>query len=458
MTCGEAGKLNRLVFGIRCFPVFFLIIAIASISHADSLSFPKVAENVRLNGKIFQVKDGLIDLILHDGAITQVKWAEVSELTINDRVVVTLTSGEKIFGILTLQGPDIHITSPTLGSVRFAKELVRAIGREQKEPFPVVAQSRPQEMAAVRGRGSNSNQGEKRGQEDAETRETTPAKPQTVPAEKKKDLPTIGVKPEERTPEEAFLRRDKVLVPKGAMEAEVGIFYSDNASVGLLGFKDRYLTFPLTARLGLTNKLLTYVTVPLAVSWRENPGEDKSSIRQISGVSDVRFGLQYQLFTERVVRPDVMFFISGRANTGKSPYDIPVAEASLGTGHWQIEPGFSLVKTYDPVVFFGSLSYTHFFPGYGRQPGDAINPQLGIGFALNDEVAMSFRTVGSFIFRSKVSGREVGRVLTPFSLVFSVDKYLTKNSYLEPSVAIGLTDEATDFTFGILYVHRFSLW
>jgi hypothetical protein len=175
-------------------------------------------------------------------------------------------------------------------------------------------------------------------------------------------------------------------------------------------------------------------------------------------LGDVRFGFQYQLLTERVVRPDLMFFLSARIDTGKSPYQVPLSEAPLGTGHWQIEPGFSLVKTYDPVVFFGSLSYTHFFPGHGLQPGDAINPQLGTGFALNDEVAMSFRVAGSYIFRSKEFSQETGRVLTPFSFVFTVDKYLTKNSYLEPSVAFGLTDEAPDFTALLLYVHRFQLW
>ena len=454
----KAGKFQWRFLCAGAVILFSWVLALASVSHADSLSSQSVSPSIRLNGKIIQVKNGLVDLILHDGAITQVRWAEVSDLAINDRVIVTLTSGEKIFGLLTLQGPEVHLTSPTLGSVRLAKDLVLAIDREKKEPFPAVPQTRPLEMATVRGRGNQSASDGQKDQEHGNTEESKPADPQAAPAAEKKEVPTIGVKPEERVPEEAFLRREKVLLPKGSVEAEAGIFYSDNASIGLLGLKDRYLTFPLTARVGLTNKLLTFVTVPLAVSWRETPGPDKSAIRQVSGLGDVRFGLQYQLFTERVVRPDVMFFLTARADTGKSPYDLPVAEASLGTGHWQIEPGFSLVKTYDPVVFFGSLSYSHLFPGHGRQPGDAINPQVGTGFALNDEVAMSFRVVGSFIFRSKVSGLEVGRVLTPFSFVFSVDKYLTKNSYLEPSVAFGLTDEAPDFTIGILYVHRFSLW
>jgi hypothetical protein len=202
------------------------------------------------------------------------------------------------------------------------------------------------------------------------------------------------------------------------MEAEVGIAYSDNAQYGLLGYKDRSVTFSFTARLGLTDKLLTFVTVPIALSWRETPGSIKSSTQQLTGLGDVRFGLQYQLLTERVIRPDLMFSLTARTDTGKSPYGVPYTVAPLGTGHWQIEPGLSLVKTYDPVVFFGSLSYTHYFPGHGRQPGDAINPQLGTGFALNDEVAMSFRVVGSYIFRYKEFSQKVGRVLPLFLCLY----------------------------------------
>jgi hypothetical protein len=79
---------------------------------------------------------------------------------------------------------------------------------------------------------------------------------------------------------------------------------------------------------------------------------------------------------------------------------------------------------------------------------------LGTGFAINDEVAISFKLAGSFITRAKYRGEKFGRVLTPFSFYFTLDKYITNKSYLEPSVGIGLTDDAPDFSFGLSYVHR----
>lgn len=446
---GEASKVHRRFGLATALFIFLWALGMPQVSLADTLATQNPSPPGKFTGKVIEVKDGTLALLLNDGAIIKVKWADVHLLAINDRITVTLTSGEKIIGLVSLEGPDLSLTSPTLGRVKLAKEKVLAIDREKKEAFPAPARS--QEIAALRGRGTPSASTPDQDTENSEERAADPAP-------EKRKVPTIGVKPDERLPEEAFLRRDKVLLPQGSMETELGIAYSDNAQYGLLGYKDRSLIFPLTARLGLTNKLSTFVTVPIALSWREIPGPSKSTTQQVSGLSDVRFGFQYQLLTERVVRPDLMFFLSTRADTGKSPYGVPLTEAPLGAGHWQIEPGFSLVKTYDPVVFFGSLSYTHFFPGHGWQPGDAINPQLGTGFALNDEVAMSFRVVGSYIFRSKEFSQETGRVLTPFSFVFTVDKYLTKNSYLEPSVGFGLTDEAADFTALLLYVYRFQLW
>jgi hypothetical protein len=429
--------------------MLLLTMAIPAISLADALATQNRAAG-RQAGKVIEVKDGMVTMLLTDGAITRIPWTAVSRLAIYDRVAITLTSGEKINGLLTLDGPDVRLVSPTLGPMQFPKEKILLVERRQMETMPAPVRQEYPQLAAVRGRGTKSPPPDP--QEDNSQEELA------APDQKKKEVPAIGVKPEERVAEEAFLRREKVLLPQGSLEAEAGLAYSDNASYGLLGYKDRSLIFPLTARLGLTDKLLTFVTVPLALSWRETPGPGKSSFQQLTGLGDVRFGFQYQLLTERVRRPDLMFSLTARTDTGKSPYAVPDTAAPLGTGHWQIEPGVSLVKTYDPVVFFGSLSYTHFFPGHDRQPGDAINPTIGTGFALNDEVAMSFRVVGSYILRSKEFSQEYGRVLTPFSFVFTVDKYLTKNSYLEPSVGFGLTDEAPDFTAMLLYVHRFSLW
>ena len=43
--------------------------------------------------------------------------------------------------------------------------------------------------------------------------------------------------------------------------------------------------------------------------------------------------------------------VNAKSDTGDT-------DRGLGTGQWDVGTGVSLVKTIDPVVFFGSLGYT----------------------------------------------------------------------------------------------------
>ncbi|MBM4294111.1 MAG: transporter [Deltaproteobacteria bacterium] len=412
---------------------------------ADLISTNIDNKEIKVSGKVIDLKNGKVSLLGDDGNITDINWNNINSLIISDRVFVTFTTDERIFGSLKLENGKILINSASMGVIKSTPNNVIAIERKKREISPGLNIS-PREMAVIRGKGQLPSPPAETRQED---RTTAPTKA----SESVKNLTTIGERGEKR-PEETFVRADKVVLPKGKLETELNVSYYDNSPLGLLGSRDRTLIFPLTARYGITNKLLGLVTVPLAIGWREIPGETKTKTHAASGLADISFGLQYQILTERVVRPDLMFFLLASSNTGKGGYQLPTTQTPLGTGFWQINPGLSFVKTVDPVVIFGSLSYTHFFEKSGFQPGEAINPVLGTGFAVNDEVAISFKLAGSCITRARYRGEEFGRVLTPFSFYFALDKYITNKSYLEPSVGIGLTTDAPDFSFGLSYVHR----
>jgi hypothetical protein len=433
-------KLLRIIFaGLS------LVFLWYAVGLADSIVTTVDNKETKISGKIIQLKNSRLSLLGDDGNIADINWNNITSLNLNDQVFVTFTSEEKVFGSLKLEHGQILMNSASLGTVKSTSHNIIAIERQKRELSPAPARS-PREMAAIRGKGS---QPSPPGEEEPEEKAAT----QTKASEAVKKAATIGEKGEKR-PEETFIRGEKVVLPKGKLETEVNVTYYDNSNLGLTGFRDRTLIFPLTARYGITNRLLGVVTVPFAVGWRETPGETKTSTHQTGGLADISFGLQYQILTERVIRPDVMFFLLASSDTGKGGYQLPTTQTPLGTGFWQINPGLSFVKTVDPVVLFGSLSYTHFFEKSGFQPGEAINPVLGTGFAVNDEIALSFKLAGSLITRAKYRGEEFGRVLTPFSFYFTLDKYITNTSYLEPSVGIGLTTDAPDFSFGLSYVHR----
>ena len=121
--------------------------------------------------------------------------------------------------------------------------------------------------------------------------------------------------------------------------------------------------------------------------------------------------------------------------------------------------GFSLVRSFDPVVLFGSLSYSYRFKyesaGAEIKPGDSFDLEFGTGFAINQDISMSFKVTGSYIFTNQSDNVNVGATCTPFYFTFSLGKYLSDRSFIEPSVSFGVTRDASDFILGITYGYKF---
>jgi hypothetical protein len=135
--------------------------------------------------------------------------------------------------------------------------------------------------------------------------------------------------------------------------------------------------------------------------------------------------------------------VNAKADTGDE-------DRGLGTGHWDVGTGVSLVKTIDPVVFFGSLGYTWTLEQGDADPGDQIPYSIGMGFSLNDRVSVSMAMAGAAIRRREINGNEIsGSGLEINSLQFTTTVQLAKRVYVEPFVGFGLTDEAADFLVGI---------
>jgi hypothetical protein len=112
--------------------------------------------------------------------------------------------------------------------------------------------------------------------------------------------------------------------------------------------------------------------------------------------------------------------------------------------------GVSLVKTIDPVVFFGSLGYTWTLEQGDADPGDQIPYSIGMGFSLNDRVSVSMAMAGAAIRRTEIDGNEIGGSgLDINSLQFTTTVQMAKRVYVEPFVGFGLTDESPDFLVGI---------
>jgi hypothetical protein len=251
-----------------------------------------------------------------------------------------------------------------------------------------------------------------------------------------------------------FLRAQKLLFKPGEIQLEFGASYAHEAehnAVSPLGpvFISRFASANFLMRYGLAEDLEFDFGVPLVYT------EQGHDIRPATppfpaftreagvGLGDISWAFRYAATHEDRGLPEVTLNANAKADTGDE-------DRGFGTGHWNVGTGVSLVKTIDPVVFFGSLGYTWTLEQGDVDPGDQIPYSIGMGFSLNDRVSLSMAMAGAATRRTEVNGNEIGGSgLDVNSLQFTTTVQLAKRVYVEPFVGFGLTDEAPDFLVGI---------
>ena len=204
-------------------------------------------------------------------------------------------------------------------------------------------------------------------------------------------------------------------------------------------------------------------------------------------IGDMSVGLAYKFMDESEYAPDAVLTLRVKAPTGKDPFGIklrrdPVNSSLVypeslptGNGVWSISPGISLVKTFDPAVLFGSLSYTYnmeesfsdISSAEGQKVagkvklGDSFQIGAGVAFALNEKMSMSFSLSDLIVRRSKTKadGEDWSTVVgsDANAAYFNVGMTLAASDKLTivPNLSIGLTDDAPDFTFSLKFPYYF---
>lgn len=256
-------------------------------------------------------------------------------------------------------------------------------------------------------------------------------------------------------------------------------------------------TLDLTARYNLDNRWQFDVNVP--VIYRESTYQSGGAQNGAAGVTseksvskdptlgDVNFGIAYKFLDESINTPDAVLTLRVKAPTGEEPFGIKLRQVQdntnlfvpddlpTGNGVWSITPGISLVKTFDPAVLFGTLSYTHNLeesfddisstvnqktPGKVKL-GDSFQIGMGIAFALNEKMSMSFSFSDLVQRKSKLKedGGDWQSVVSSdanagyFNVGMTVAA--TDNLTIVPNLSIGLTDDAPDFTFSLKFPYYF---
>ncbi|EJN40431.1 hypothetical protein PMI38_00089 [Pseudomonas sp. GM84] len=255
-------------------------------------------------------------------------------------------------------------------------------------------------------------------------------------------------------------------------------------------------TLDLTARYNVDQRWQFDINVP--VVYRESTYSSggaggaagvssDGSVKRDPTIGDVNVGVAYKFIDESENWPDTVATLRIKAPTGKDPYGIKLIQDSAndnlaipedlptGNGVWAITPGISLVKTFDPAVLFGSLSYTYNMEDSFSDISPTVNTKVpgdvklgdswqiggGIAFALNEKMSMSFSVTDQFASKSKIkpdggdwqsiSNSDYNSANFNIGLTFAA----TNNLTIVPNLAIGLTDDSPDFSFSLKFPYYF---
>lgn len=259
------------------------------------------------------------------------------------------------------------------------------------------------------------------------------------------------------------------------------------------------LTYSLSTRYGITNRLVLNLTAPFVFRTTNYAkggvggvatATSETSITRQPALGDISFGASLRLFPD--YQPmDWVWSVDFTAPTGESPYGVPVriiekdAEGvttfsvpdslPTGSGVWALNTGVSFIKTSDPAILFGNLGFSYnqkqSFSDVDSDPvtrtpgqinlGNGISYGLGLAFAMNESTSLSLSFSHRLTGKTKTKTPDnpwaevVGSDANSAMFNIGVTQGVTEHLTLATAIGIGLTDDAPDFTFGIRLPYRF---
>lgn len=200
-------------------------------------------------------------------------------------------------------------------------------------------------------------------------------------------------------------------------------------------------------------------------------GSDDS--KSVTDFGDVSFGVSYQPLKSGGKIPSMIINTTLTCPMGRNPYEInPMTELSTGSGGYSLSGSVSMSKPIDPIMAFGTLSYSYRFPikdldykigGYTLEQydrGDRIGFSLGIGYALSYKTSLSLGYGYSHTFKSTRHYMEANPVdyqtQTDSSISIGTSWRLSPRFRFNTSLGIGLTN-SDYFSLSFRFPFEFNL-
>ncbi len=443
-------SLISLFFSYSLFLLFFTEFPLTDFSntYADEVI---LVNGDHFSGKLISVSQETIRLsTLHSG-IVETDFKYLQQLDTDNPMIVILKSGERIIGpVAPGDGKSIVVHSLTLG-----KCILSFTNIESIEPSLLTHKTDQNKdnilsnLQDIRGRGS----------ETFESSESTDSKPAVSATQSK----PIGTRPDEEDIRRIFLRQSSILLENLEIETEVSLDYlGSQLPATIFNARFRQFQIPFSFRIGILNRMEGYIHLPLLYTKQEISFAEESVSQRSTGIGDMSMGINWQILGETSKWPDIIAGFKIRIPTGGTPGEQGLSE---GSGHWAESFSIQFIKTADPVVLFWGLGYTHDFSAthfindgtYNVQPGDTLDYNFGFGFAVNHKISLSEQVLGEYQWETRADGWEIpGSSSEPLSLRSALTYRLSRKSFIEPFLTIGLNDDSPDFTIGIAATRRFG--
>lgn len=201
-----------------------------------------------------------------------------------------------------------------------------------------------------------------------------------------------------------------------------------------------------------TRTTTSYLPTPTGAA-----GIDETT-KNIKAMGDISGQVTASLFKETIDWPGVFGYVAVTAPTGPNPYwGGPIPDPfyfTQSSGHWNGTVGVTFVKTLEPIIMFGGVSYTHFlqrdFTPWVMQPADRYGYTLGFGLAVSERTMIGASVQGIYQQKAVTSGIPlIGTSSEAVILNFSLSQRIAMGFFFEPSVAIGMTSDAPSATLTV---------
>lgn len=324
---------------------------------------------------------------------------------------------------------------------------------------------------------------------------TSPASSSSVETRQPPAAPSEDYDKEERLAraalDRALITRGGILLPPGMVEFEQGVSYF-NASADVISI-DGFTIFPVlvvgdivservrrdillssfTWRIGLPKDLQVDLRLPYGYEIsRRVTADNRQTTQRSFGLGDLDLGITRQWFRERGSRPAVLTGLRWKLATGSDPFRLRFTEPALGTGFYSLQGTVTAVKSSDPAVFFGGLSYSANLPAskfiqgldpvqpdqrtLGRfDPGDTFGFQLGTALALNPEASVSFGWEQRFTRDTSINRQRIpGSFLNEGMFRFGTSYVYAPGRTVDLGIGLGLTRDVPHFQFTVALPFR----